>query len=72
MPMIASGASAEKEGNTTAEFSLDYALMTKDGQLGSKEDICDAASLAGAAPVIAGYDPKKRTVGTSRGTQRGR
>ena len=75
MPMITSGGalrigqgashqhrSTDKEDYTTAEFSLDYAFMTKDGQVGSKEDISDEARLAGATPVNVGYDNQAKWV----------
>ena len=54
--------STDKGESTTAEFSLDYAFMTEDGRVGSKEDIGDEAKLAGATPVIVGYDHREKGV----------
>ena len=63
--------STDKEDNTTAEFSLDYAFMTKDGQVESKEDIGDEVRLAGGAHrSLSTTSSRERSVGNDSGTQR--
>ena len=52
---------AEKEDNGTAEYGLDYAFMTNDGQIGNAEEIGENR-MAGASPVIVGYDRQSKGV----------
>ena len=52
---------SERDDSECAEFSIDYAFMTADGQVGYKEDL-DEKSLSGASPVLVGYDHRSKGV----------
>ena len=56
---------AEKEDNGTAEYGLDYAFMTNDGQIGNAAEIGENRT-AGASPVIVGYDRQSKGFGQWR------
>ena len=53
--------SASREESSGVEFSVDYAFMTADGQVGYKEDL-EEECLVGASPVIVGYDHGSRSI----------
>ena len=53
--------SASREESSGVEFSVDYAFMTADGQVGYREDL-EEECLVGASPVIVGYDHGSRSI----------
>ena len=52
---------AEAKEDGIAEFGIDYAFMTADGHIGNEEDIGEHR-LAGASPVIVGYDRQSKGI----------
>lgn len=53
--------SSEKSERSHAEFSVDYAFMAEDGQVGRKEELGEDR-MKGACPVIVGYDHDSRGI----------
>ena len=47
--------SSDREDRSTAEFSVDYAFMTSDGQMGTPEELGES-KMAGASPVAVVLD----------------
>ena len=53
--------SLEKEDGGCAEFSIDYAFITADGQVGYEEEF-ENANMTGASTVLVGYDHRSKAI----------